>query len=309
MRQVVDVAMLRERLPLLRSAVDIAELSGGMSNDRVYLVTDTTNGNRLVRVAHTSERDRLGREFTILQLLQQHGVKAPRPLELGALEDVQICYVVLSYLVGDSAAQRLMTCSDGLQYTLGFEAGAELARMHELKAPTGVPGWFERRSAKHRSVMGAYRECGFRFPHDDDVCAFIESHAAAMADRPSRFLHGDFHVGNVIIHDGHYTGALDFDRWDWGDPFCDFAKGGIFSREVSVSFCLGQVDGYFGGAAVPDGFWELYTLYVGMTLFRSLLWTLRIVPEDKQHMVKVIHQVMVDHDNFQSVVPRWYRDR
>ena len=39
---------------------------------------------------------------------------------------------------------------------------------------------------------------------------------------------------------------IDFNRWDFGDPYEEFYKLQFFSRNVSPLFAYGQLQGYFG---------------------------------------------------------------
>ncbi|MCZ3365579.1 MULTISPECIES: aminoglycoside phosphotransferase family protein [Methanobacterium] len=39
-------------------------------------------------------------------------------------------------------------------------------------------------------------------------------------ERPNIFQHDDFHAGNIIINNNkELTGIIDFNRYDWGDPY------------------------------------------------------------------------------------------
>lgn len=66
-------------------------------------------------------------------------------------------------------------------------------------------------------------------------------------NRPNRFQHDDFHPSNILVQSNSYAGTIDFNRYDWGDPFHDFFKIAYFSREISIPFSIGQIDGYFDG--------------------------------------------------------------
>jgi hypothetical protein len=79
-----------------------------------------------------------------------------------------------------------------------------------------------------------------------------------------------------------------------------------FSREASVPFSIGQIEGYFDGQ-VPERFWQLYALYTALIAFPSITWTLQVVPEQLDSMLARIRVVLEDHRNFQSVIPGWFK--
>lgn len=121
------------------------------------------------------------------------------------------------------------------------------------------------------------------------------------------FQHDDFHVGNIIVQDDAYSGVIDCNRFDWGDPIHDFVKVALFSRDVSVPFSIGQIEGYFQGTAVPDKFWKLYGMYLAMTIVSSVVWTLRVVPHEMDEMMERLNRVMADHEDFRSCKPSWFK--
>ncbi|MCZ8517737.1 aminoglycoside phosphotransferase family protein [Paenibacillus filicis] len=162
------------------------------------------------------------------------------------------------------------------QYSVGVEAGRELLMMHEVEAPENMEAWSMRRIAKHNRQLAEYCRCGAKLPEEDAIIAFIDGQLPLLEGRPNRFQHDDFHPGNLLVHGGSYVAAIDFNRYDWGDPYHDFLKIAYFSREVSIPFSIGQIDGYFNGM-IPENFWNLYALYSTLIMFGTITWTLQVV--------------------------------
>lgn len=81
------------------------------------------------------------------------------------------------------------------------------------------------------------KDKGIKIDNDDKVINYIESNAHYLKDRPNQFQHDDFHLENIILKDKKYAGVIDFNNYDWGDPFHDFVKVSLFSRETS-NCCL-----------------------------------------------------------------------
>jgi aminoglycoside phosphotransferase (APT) family kinase protein len=302
----IDDSVIREHIPVLKDAAAVVKIDKGFSSDRKYFVYEHADKPAYVlRVAPFRASARKKREFDIVGLVHNHGVKTSEPIEFGTIEELGICWMVLRCVEGEDAADALPALTVEEQYQIGVTAGRELRFMHELEAPAELEPWHLRRNAKHRRLHDEYLSCGVKLPEEDAVLAFINRSLHLMEDRPNRFQHDDFHTNNLLVHNRQYAAAIDFNRYDWGDPFHDFFKIAYFSRSVSVPFSIGQITGYFDGPA-PDRFWQLYALYVALNMLPSITWTLQVVPHQLDSMLERIRLILADHDNFNSVVPAWY---
>ena len=112
--------------------------------------------------------------------------------------------------------------------------------------------------------------------------------------RPNQFQHDDFHLENIILKDKKYAGVIDFINFDWGDPFHDFVKVSLFSRETSIPFSVGQINGYFNHN-IPEDFWRLYSIYAAMAIFSSVVWSIKKSPQQLDKMIERIYVVLEDH--------------
>lgn len=127
-----------------------------------------------------------------------------------------------------------------------------------------------------------------------------------LQNRPNRFQHDDFHLENIIVRDGKYVGVVDFNGYDWGDPLHDFVKIALFARDISIPYSIGQIEGYFNGI-IPEEFWKLYAVYVGMTVFSSVVWTLRAAPHMLDDTLERLTIVLEDHKDFELLKPIWFQ--
>lgn len=294
-------------IPFLQTSTRIDPITKGFSTDKKYLVSFANRSRLILKTASIDQWERKQTECAILRELQSHHVKASIPVDSGTLEDQHLCYVLFSYLDGNDASEMLPAYSEDEQYAIGFTAGQELAKMHRLSAPPAIQPWNMRASQKHQKYAAAYQNCGIRLKNDSNILDFIESASPLMKARPNTFQHDDFHVGNLIVKEKEYVGAIDFNRFDWGDPIHDFYKLGLFSREVSIPFCIGQLHGYFNQQNPPDTFWKLYNLYMAMSLFSGLVWSIRVTPHLVDQMTERIYSILEDHQYFESEKPLWYR--
>ncbi|SEM51447.1 aminoglycoside phosphotransferase family protein [Paenibacillus sp. OV219] len=295
-------------IPQLRTATAVSQIHKGFSYDSKYLIYENSdNPTYVLRTATISESEKKRLEFETIGRVHQFGVRTSEPIAFGTLEELKLCYMVLRYVEGEDALEKLPSMSENEQYDVGVAAGRELRLMHSVEAPMPMEQWSTRRIAKHNRQMDEYFRCGVKLPEEAAVIAFIDQHLPLLEGRPNRFQHDDFHPANLLIHHGAYAAAIDFNRYDWGDPYHDFFKVAYFSREVSIPFSIGQIDGYFDGNHVQENFWNLYALYAAMTIFGTITWTLKVVPKDIDSMMDRIRTLLDDHRNFTSVIPNWYK--
>lgn len=298
---------LQKAVPLLQQAVSVNEIKKGHSADKKYRV-DLPEGRTVVlRVASEQQAEQKAQEFAVLQSLASYPIRASKPLAFGVQKELGICYMLVSYIEGDDARDRLPFYTESEQQQTGFLAGQDLAAMHQLAAPAAIPPWIDRCVQKHRRYVEAYQTFSPPLPYGDKILAYIERHLACLEGRPNQFLHDDFHVGNLIVRDGTYAGVIDFNRYDWGDPVHEFVKLVFFSKEVSVPFCNGQLAGYWNHQEIPDEFWTLFNVYTAMTVFSSIIWTKRVVPEQLPDMIARVNLIVEEYDAFERRTPHWYK--
>ncbi|MED2699644.1 phosphotransferase, partial [Bacillus thuringiensis] len=269
-------------------------------------IMSANNEKYLFRTGDIKEYERKKIEFQILNEMVKCNVQAQRPIEIGILEEEGVCYSIFSYLEGEDAKRLLSTYSPKEQYDIGIEAGKDLAKMHTLEAPKNILPWYERAMKKHRKYLEAYKTCGIKIENDDKIIKFIDENEMYVKDRPNRFQHDDFHLENIIVRDGRYVGVVDFNGYDWGDPLHDFVKIALFARDISIPYSIGQIEGYFN-ERIPEEFWKLYAVYVGMTVFSSVVWTLRAAPHMLEDTLERLHIVLEDHKNFELLKPIWFQ--
>ncbi|MFE5317876.1 aminoglycoside phosphotransferase family protein [Paenibacillus sp. NPDC056579] len=304
----IEGERLKEQIHLLQGKnCQLTLIDKGYSSDRKYRVS-LSEQHFLLRVFAAKSSESKRREYDVLAMMEEYGVRCSKPLEFGQLPEAEIGYMLLSYVEGVDASEELPHYSDSVQYQIGLEAGKELWKMHQLQAPRHAPDWYESKVSKYRRYSEQYKACGVRIRDDHKMISFIDEHLELMKNRPNSFQHDDFHLSNLIVKEGRLAGVIDFNRYDWGDPVHEFLKIGMFSKEVSVPFSIGQIHGYFEGKQPDDMFWKLYSLYTAMTVISSVVWILKVKPDETEQMLNRLYGVLDDHDYFEMVKPRWYRD-
>jgi len=274
----------------------------GWSADRKYRVEDVEGQSYLLRVT-TGERAATRRPlFALQRRLAGMGVPMCAPLELD--EDGEGARVLYEWIDGQDAEDVLPRLSAARQYRYGHAAGEILRTIHSIPAPEDLPDWEGRFNAKIDRKLRAYRECPVRFPGDEAVIACIEAKRALLRGRPQTFQHGDYHTCNLLLDRAGRLVVIDFDRYDFGDPWEEFNRI-VWCAQLAPPFAGGMVEGYFGGEP-PRAFWELLALYIGVNALSALPWALPFGEGEVRVMLRQAADILSWYDGMQKVVPGWY---
>ncbi|MCM3783485.1 aminoglycoside phosphotransferase family protein [Neobacillus mesonae] len=304
-KEELPLSPLLEHIPFLTGEIEITPINKGYSDDHKYLVLKNKE-KLLLKTFDAKQFTQRQAEYNALVKMKELDVNCTRPIDLGLLQEFNAGYMILSYIEGSDAIEEISGYPADIQYKLGYTAGMELRKMHDYKAPEEIPSWFERKLSKHESYVDAYSKLGVRIKQDGKIRSFIDDHVELMRARPNLFQHDDFHVSNLIVKEGQLAGIIDFNRFDWGDPVHEFLKVGMFSSEISVPFSIGQIRGYHMGEEPDALFWKLYSLYLAMSLISSIVWILKVKPDELSIIMEKVDRVLDDHDYFERTIPKWY---
>ncbi|RDW18222.1 aminoglycoside phosphotransferase [Oceanobacillus arenosus] len=300
------IELLAKQVPFIRNYKDVIPINKGFSSDEKYLVhMDEENNKLLLRTFNLEELECKRKEYLILAKMQDYDVACSRPLAIG--EAGGRGYMITTYIEGKDAADELQKISDQEQFRIGFEAGKELRKIHQCTAPNYITAWHVRKEEIHLKYVESYLSCGIKVKNDQQIINFINDNRYLMKERPNLLQHDDYHVRNIIVNNNNFAGIIDFDRNDWGDPIHEFLKIGIFSREVSIPFSIGQIKGYFNNTEPDEYFWRLYSLYLAMSVFSTVVWTLKAIPDNMDDMLDKVYLFLDDHDYFERLKPKWYK--
>ena len=278
------------------------KIEKGWSNDKKYRVVTAAGEVCLLRVSDAAQLDAKKKEYEIIQKFASLGFPMSQPLEFGLCED-GIC-MRLSWLEGDDLELVLPELPEAEQYRLGREAGTILKKIHALPLdPTDVP-MATKREKKLRQ-LAAYERSAVRIPGDEGPVRYVKDHIDLIWREPPVYQHGDFHPGNLIYLPNGSIGVIDFNRWEVGDPYEEFCKLESFGREVSVPYCVGQVDAYFDDA-VPEEFWRTLAVYVAHTSLYSIKWAEQFGAHEVEEMTRRCRTAFEDYCRFHKFVPGWY---
>lgn len=280
-------------------------LDKGWSEDEKYLVTTRGGERLLLRCARIDLREKKQREYEALHRLDEVHARMSRPLEWVECEDA--VGLLMSWVEGEDAETALQRMSEGQKYHLGMEAGEALRRIHAVPAPEGLAEWGERFRAKLDRKRVLWLSCPIHAAEREDMLSFVDANRRLLDGRPQCFQHGDYHVGNQVVDGQGRLGIIDFNRWDYGDPFEEFNRI-VWSAQASASYASGYVNGYFGGA--PDEeFFRLMKLYILANQLSSLPWAIPFGQQEIDVMLRQSREVAAWYGGrgLRELVPVWYR--
>jgi aminoglycoside phosphotransferase (APT) family kinase protein len=308
--QVID--HIRRSIDIL----DIQPISKGYSLDLKYLLIAKSGEKYLIRITESDDVTVLNarkNQFDLIRTLSRYSSLVPNPYNFWISDDTRSGVMILSYVEGEDGEESLQKFCEEVQYSIGYRAGEELKKLHQLAAPSTFPSWYQQKRRKHEWYCSEFTR-GFHEPAGVDleaVYAVIAKYMHLMEDITQTFQHDDYHPANLIIRDGRLNGIIDFNRCDWGDPIHDLYKIGFFTRNISIPFAVGEVDGYFQGL-IPSDFWKRYALYCAMNIISDIVWSGRMACQtgDQNEVERSLERIRIlisDHDGFSSIIPRWYR--
>lgn len=295
-------------IPSCQDWTKIEPVNKGWSKDKKYYVEDCNGKKLLLRVSDFDNYDNKKLEFERMKEVHKLGITMSVPIDFGICGDGKCVYSLLTWLEGTALDEVIYTLSNEEQYNQGIEAGKMLKKIHSIPAPIGQQDWEQRMVKKINYHVERYKTCGIKIENDNYALQYINDNLHLLENRPQTYQHGDFHVGNLILGSDSTLGVIDFNRWDYGDTFEEFYKMMLFSREVSIPFAIGQMDGYFENK-VPDNFFKILALYLADVILFSIVWAMPFGTDEVNGMIKRAKMILADFDNFKITTPKWFKEQ
>lgn len=283
----------------------IERIDKGWSADGKYRIRDNSGEELLLRVSDIAQYDKKKKEFDIISKIAGIGFLMSMPRAFGVCGGGQRVYMLLSWVEGEDLEKALLKLSGEEQYKLGLEAGKILKSIHSLEtALEDIPAVSKKQ--KKLDQLERYINSPVRIEGDEAAISYVKENIDRIWSLAPVYIHGDFHPGNLIYTPDRQIGVIDFNRWEVGDPYEEFYKLQSFGIEVSVPYCVGQIDAYFGGE-VPEGFWQALAVYVAHASLYSIKWAEKFGRDSIDGMTARCRAAFKDYDDFKQIIPEWYR--
>lgn len=282
--------------------IEKTPIDKGWSPDKKFRAITASGESYLLRIGPRERSDRLRSQYLRMCEIEKLGIPMCLPLEEGVCDEGP--YLIQSWIDGTDSEKALSRYSEAEQYAYGLDAGRILRKIHSLPAPADVKPWDDYFNRKIDRKLVAYETCKLKYDRGEELVAYVQSHRHLLADRPQTFQHGDYHCGNLMIDSTGQLTVIDFDKWDYGDPWEEFNRI-VWCAKASPAFASGRIDGYFDGE-VPEEFWQLLALYVANNCIGSLPWAIPFGDGEIQVMRRQAADILSWYDHFRTVVPSWY---
>ncbi len=279
------------------------KIDKGWSGDEKYCITDERGRKYLLRVAPSSMAEQKKAEFFWMQQVEKTGIPMCRALHL-EVTDREV-NTIHSWVEGMDAEDAMRALPESKQYAYGYQAGEYLQKIHTIPAPEWVPEWEGRFNAKIDRMIQMYADCPLKYEGGQVFIDYLNTHRHLLKNRPLSFQHGDFHIGNMMIDTHGQLVIIDFNRFDFGDPWEEFNRI-VWCGQKAPAFAAGMVDGYFEGN-VPLHFWETLALYVSSNSLGSLPWAIPFGEGEIAVMLKQARDILTWYNGMSTVIPSWYR--
>jgi len=283
----------------------LSKIDKGWSFDTKYIVTNSDNTKYLLRVSPIENYSLKEKEFQYLTKLKDSNLNISIPIEIGVCNNGNSTYTIYNWIEGDDANLVIPSLSKDKQYDLGFESGVILKKIQSIIVEEHIEPWEIRYGRKIEKKIQEYKNCSLKLPGGYYALKYLEENKHLLKGRPTSFLHGDFHIGNMVCN-GSDIGIIDFNRFDFGDPFEDFNRM-FFSAELSPIFAKGIIDGYFN-RAIPEDFFPLMLLYTALNQISSLTWSMQFGQVEIDNAYKTSSNILKWYDNYDRLIPSWYEE-
>lgn len=282
----------------------IKKIEKGWSNDSKYLVEKEDGEKCLLRVGKREGIKRKEKEISIMKRAWKTGISMVKPLKVSVCEEENSSYLLQSWCVGRELEDEIGELSEREQYQQGIEAGIMLKKLHKLVPVEEGEPWESFYNKKTDKRILEYKACGIRLQDDETLIRYIQDNRKLIVNRPKRLVHGDYHIGNMILNKDGRLCIIDFNRCGYGDPWEEFIKI-PFNVEKSPFFAVGQLNGYFQGEP-PKEFFNLLSFYLVGNIINSVYWAKDFGEKEVKTMLKQASMVQAWYHNDYSITPEWY---
>lgn len=278
-------------------------ITKGWSDDKKYSVIMADGKKYLLRISPIEHHNRIKHEFEMMQRVATLGVPMCQPIEFGICDEG--VYSLQSWIYGKDAEEMLPLLPNTEQYTYGFEAGKVLKQLHLLPISSTQEDWESHFNRKIDRKIQMYCDCSIKYKNGQAFIDYINANRKLLKNRPQCFQHGDYHIGNMMIDNDGKLKIIDFDCYDYGDPWEEFNRI-VWSAQKSPLFASGMVNGYFDNN-VPFSFWQILALYISSNTLSSIPWAIPFGQIQIDTMINLAIEILDWYDNMKNPVPTWYK--
>ena len=287
----------------------ITKLTSGYSSDEKYHIITNDDTHLLLRISDISLYDKKLKEFEFIKKVNNLDFEMSKTIEMGKCNNNKNVYMLLSWIEGESLDNIISTLDENTQYKLGIEASKILFSIHNQNYNINTSNNIKESIIKNMiNKLNMYIDAeNIRVNNDIDAINYINNNMFDILNLPPTYIHGDFHMGNLVYTKDKKIGVIDFNRFKISDRFEDFYKNDLFNVPKSIPFSCGFIDGYFSNS-VPDYFWKINSVYVAFSSMNTIRWAQKFGKEHVEKMRKRCINIFKEYNCFKEYIPKWYID-
>ena len=286
----------------LADFIEMKPITKGWSKENKFFVSKKNGDKFLLRISPLETYETKKIFFDKVSQVAKLGIPVSCPVEVGVCE--QGVYYLETWIDGEDAKDVLPNMTNSQQYCYGLKAGEILKKIHSIPASSLLEDWSSYFNKKIDRKIETYWKCPVKFQNGETIINYINENRHLLNNRPQSFQHGDYHIENMMIQ-GEKLVAIDFGRYDYGDPWEDFNRL-IWSADVSPLFASGMIHAYFDGNP-PVEFWKLLVLYIGNNTIASISWG-NFGQSDLKTMLGYAQKFYDWYEGMTKLIPTWYWD-
>ncbi len=278
--------------------ISIDKISEGFSSDIKYRVIDKDNQVFLLRICSIEKYEKIKMQFKLLSKLKN--MNTPKPISFGLTNNNKV-YILLTWVNGVDAINKIKDFDLLKQYSLGVDAGKVLKKIHNLKPKKIVSN--DNYKEKILKKINKFNELNYNLDKKDIVINYILDSFDRIKEKQITINHGDYHLGNMVI-DEDKIGIVDFDKLGENDKYDDF-KPFCWNVLRSPMFQNGLINGYFNNK-VPDDFFYKLSVYAAESLISHLPWAIKFGEEEIKIATDIYYKMLEWYKDFTITIPTWY---
>lgn len=284
----------------------IEKINKGWSADSKFYIEDYYGNKFLLRISDIAEFYNKKKEFEFIKKCNKLNFSMSQAIEIGICNNENNIYMLLTWVEGSSLNDVLSNFTVQEQYALGLQSGKILNEIHSIKLENPHDCIVENKKSKILTNLARYENSINRVEEDQLAIDFVKNNIEKINLLSPVYKHGDYHVGNLVLTPLNKIGVIDFNRCGYGDRYEEFQRIQSFDIEVSIPFSIGKIHGYFNGNPSIE-FWDILAIYVAYTSLSSIVWAEKFGQNDIDGMKRRCLNAFDDYDNFNTVIPKWYK--
>jgi hypothetical protein len=138
------------------------------------------------------------------------------------------------------------------------------------------------------------------------LCSYMLERLPIINSRVKTFVHGDMHLGNIVMTGDDDVTFIDLDDVNWGDAFTDlvYAANLIITSEQQYAY-FSFIEQYFDGEP-PCCFWPIVNFYSAIKAISIMEREIEF-SKTKTARLPLERLVFVEHEGMRNEIPAWYR--